>query len=189
MPVNLPTYDPTTHNFTYSMSVLPGVEVFIDPQVAEGYDYRIGTGDPNFQSVELPTGIGDGFYDLYTFDGSGNPVLRMHDLAGGTTFDFGAGGVDAFRVLGIELSALLDPTDVTAFVTGLTFTGAGEFTGTQTPLVVDLAVPEPPALAVLALAFGSLCLAKRRSTAHQRAPRSRPPIGHSPAILGEKPQR
>ena len=144
VPVNLPTYDPTTHSYTYSMSVVPGVEVFIDPQVAEGYDYRTGMGDPNFQSAELPTGIGDGLYDLYTFDAHGDPVLQVHDLAGGTVFDFGLGGVDAFRVLGIELSAMIDPTDVTSFVTGLTFTGAGDFTGSQTPLVVDTsAVPEP----------------------------------------------
>lgn len=165
VPVNLPTYDPATHNYTYSMSVAPGVEVFIDPQVAEGYDYRTGAGDPNFQSVELPTGIGDGLYDLYTFDGLGDPVLQAHDLAGGTVFDFGLGGVDAFRVLGIELSAMIDPTDVTSFVTGLTFTGAGDFTGTQTPLVA--AVPEPSGAPLLVTEL--VALAAVGSGARRRA--------------------
>jgi hypothetical protein len=173
VPVNLPTYNPTTHNFTYSMSVQPGVEVFIDPQVAEGYDYRIGAGNPDFQSVELPTGVGDGLYDLYTFDSRGNPVLKVHDFAGGTVFDFGPGGVDAFRVLGIEDSALIDPTNVTAFVTGLTFSGAGEFSGTQTPLVIDLPVPEPPGLAVLALGLVSLGIGKWGRLGSSRLPRDR----------------
>ena len=168
VPVNLPTYDPATHNYTYSMSVVPGVEVFIDPQVAEGYDYRTGAGDPNFQSVELPTGIGDGLYDLYTFDAHGDPVLQFHDLEGGKVFDFGLGGVDAFRVLGIELSAMIDPTDVTAFVTGLTFTGAGDFTGTQTPLAVDTsAVPEPSG--ALLLVTGLVALAAVGGGTRRRA--------------------
>ena len=169
VPVNLPTYDPLTHNFTYSMSVVPGVEVFIDPQIAEGYDYRIGAGNPNFQSVELPQGIGDSLYDLYLFDSEGNLVLLQHDLAGGTVFDFGPGGLDAFRVLGIELSAMVDPTDITAFVTGLTFTGAGDFTGTQTPLVVDVsAVPEPPGLLLLMIGIAALVAARGGMSARNR---------------------
>jgi hypothetical protein len=39
-------------------------------------------------------------------------------------------------VLGIAKAAELSPTDTTAFITELTFTGTGRFTGTQTPITV-----------------------------------------------------
>lgn len=47
------------------------------------------------------------------------------------------GGVDRFRVLGIESSAGLDPNNVTAFVTGLAFVTDGQFTGTMTPIIAQ----------------------------------------------------
>lgn len=52
------------------------------------------------------------------------------------TFDFVndghiAGGVDRFQVLGIEASVGLDPFELTAFVTGLTFVANGTFNGTM----------------------------------------------------------
>jgi hypothetical protein len=38
---------------------------------------------------------------------------------------------------------MLDPDNVTAFITGLTFVRSGDFTGTMTPLTVEVTVPEP----------------------------------------------
>ena len=118
--------------YSFHATVVEGQTIFIDPLVAIGYDYAIGTGNPNFASVTLPTGIGDNSFDLYLFDGT-NWVFKTH-LTGGDTYTFDPGGVDRFRILGIEPSAGLDPQNPTAFITGLTFVSSGEFTGTMTPL-------------------------------------------------------
>ena len=70
----------------------------------------------------------------------------------------GAGGLSRFRVGDIETAAGLDPSNTTAFVTGLSFTGSGSFTGTQTPITVNVPdrVPEPPMLALLLVAQAGL---------------------------------
>jgi hypothetical protein len=125
-------------------SVGPNSVTFIDPVVAVGYEYAIGLGDPNFASVLLPD-VGDGVYDV-VFNNLHHTVLADQQ------FFFPQGGVSAFTVLGIELSAELDPNDVNAFVTGLTFVSAGSFTGTMTPLtqqVPDGSVPLPATLLLL----------------------------------------
>lgn len=170
--VNLPVLQPDG-SYLFNMTVQPGETYFIDPEVAIGYDYAIGAGNPNFASVLLPVGIGDGLYDLWGFDDADQLVLLADDLAGGQVFDFGAGGVSRFRVLGIETSAGLDPLNTTAFITGLTFTGAGQFTGTQTPITVDVPVPEPSTLALLMAALGA-------SAWRRRARRPDPKCGRAP---------
>ena len=121
---------------------------FVDPFVAVGYDFAIGAGDPNFASVILPD-VGDGLFELLF--GS-----ESHVVADGDQFFFPAGGVGEFGVRGIETSAMLDPGNVTAFITGLTFVNPGSFTGTMTPItafVPDAVVPQPATLALLALGF------------------------------------
>lgn len=80
------------------MAVLAGQTYYIDPVVAVGYDYAIGLGDPNFQSALLPVGIGDGLNHIFGHDSLNEMVLLVHDLVGGSVFDFGIGGVDWFRV-------------------------------------------------------------------------------------------
>jgi len=161
-PVNLPV---VLDNgvYKYDIAVQPGVTYYLDPQVAIGYDFQIGAGDPNFRSVLLPANIGDGLYDIWGHDAGGQLTELAHDWHGGNVFDFGAAGVDFFRILGIETSAALDPNNTTAFVTGVTFTGRGGFTGTQTPITANVDVPEPPALALAGLALFALSLVRRRT--------------------------
>ena len=101
--------------------------------------------------------VGDDFYSLSFAIGS---VIETHILHAGDQFLFPTGGVGAFSVRGIELSAGLDPTDSTAFITGLTFVNAGNFTGTMTP--VTEAIPEPETYAMMLAGLGLLGLAARR---------------------------
>lgn len=145
--------------FVFDVQVVAGETYYIDPLVATGYDYAIGLGDPNFRSVSLPF-IGDGLFDIFGFDAFNNLIQLADDFHAGDIFDFGASGVSRFRVTGIETSAGLDPDSPTAFVTGLTFTGAGRFTGTQTPLVVQ--VPEPGSFALLILGVAGLVVIRKR---------------------------
>jgi PEP-CTERM motif len=162
--VNLPV---TLENGSYkfNIAVQPGTTYYLDPAVAIGYDYRIGVGDASFRSVVLPAGIGDGLYDIFGLGANGATTLLAHDWAAGASFDFGAAGVDAFRVGGIEASAGIDPANVTGFVTGMTFTRQGLFTGTQTPITLDVAaaVPEPQTYALFALGLLAIGWRSRRN--------------------------
>jgi hypothetical protein len=118
--------------YHFSVSVSAGSIVFIDPDPAIGYEYAIASSDPNFRSVVLPQ-AGDNKFYLHTLDGTAWTYRGVLDS--GVAFDFGPAGVSRFRVTGIEPSAGLDPSDPTAFVTGLTFVADGRFTGTMTPLL------------------------------------------------------
>lgn len=120
--------------------VTAGVPILIDPIVVEGYDYAIGEGDPLFASVVFPQGIGDGLYELSYLD-------QSLTIAGGVEHVF-AGGVSAFSVRGIEASAGLSPDDPLAFVTTLTFVADGTFSGTMTPVTVEV-IPEPGTWALM----------------------------------------
>lgn len=140
--------------FEFNLAVEAGKEYFIDPLVAVGYDYQIGAGNPNFKTVLLPTGIGDGWYELYMWDNGA--WVKLADIEGGQQYDFGATGVDRFRVMGIETGAGLSPDDPSAFITGLQFAGTGFFTGTMTAVTVD--VPEPGSLALAGLALALLAV-------------------------------
>jgi hypothetical protein len=158
---------PTIHNGVYYFridSVGPSSVTFIDPKIAIGYDYAIGAGDPNFASVILPD-VGGGHFDL-SFQLGGKTVTDALDE--GVQFFFGTGGVSAFEVTGIDPSAMLDPGNAGAFVTGLTFVSAGEFTGTMTPITISTSVPEPSTWALTLLGFAGLGFAGYRRT------RSRP---------------
>lgn len=148
--------------YKFDITVVPGETYYLDPEVAIGYDFAIGVGDPNFRSVVLPTGIGDDLYDIFGLNDASEPILLAEDWMGGVVYDFGVGGLSGFRILGIETSAGLDPASTTAFVTGVVFTGAGTFTGTQTPITVTVSVPEPGTLALLGLGLAGLAAARRR---------------------------
>lgn len=140
------------------MSVVAGLEVFIDPTIAVGYDYQIGAGDPNFASVQLPSIQAGTFSLAYNVGGS----LLSTMVAPGGTFTFPTGGVSEFEVTGIDPSLLLDPNNTTAFVTGLTFTADGLFTGTQTPITINVAAPEPASFTVLTSSVLGVVLARCR---------------------------
>ena len=120
--------------YFFDIDVQSGAAIFIDPPVALGFDYEIGPGNPHFESVLLPE-VGDNIFDLYLWNGS---EYKYHASVGsGVQFSFPSGGVNRFRVLGIEASAGLNPNNVTAFITGLTFVSDGQFTGTMTPIVAE----------------------------------------------------
>jgi hypothetical protein len=165
LPVVEPGVNGAAPLFHFDISRVGSQQIFIDPLVAKGYTYKIGVGNPNFASVLLPTGIGDGLYTIVLDDGS------TFGATGGTSFAFAAGGVGKFTVLGIEESAGLNAADPTAFLTGLTFASAGSFTGTMQAVV---AIPEPSTW--LMLFTGLLLLA-----AHRRAQ------GAAPAALASAP--
>jgi hypothetical protein len=153
--INLPTTVPvpTTSGLfagpLYSFNVAnvgPSSVTYIDPVSAYGYVYKIGAGNPNFASVIPVTNVGNGIYQLLVWNGT-EYVLVDPSFAAGEEFNFlthgFANGVFQFEIIGIDPAAGLSPTDITAFVTGLTFTSIGSFTGTMEPLSVDTTAPVP----------------------------------------------
>lgn len=82
----------------------------------------------------------------------------------GVEHQFAGFGVDRFRIAGIETSAGLDPNDMTAFVTGLTFVGSDVVSMRMEPvttLVNAATVPEPTILALIGLGLAGLSYSRR----------------------------
>jgi hypothetical protein len=152
-----------TPSYSFNITNVGGDTIFIDPLIAIGYDYAVGDGDPFFKTVVLPSGIGDDVYEIIVGDVS-------YIVNAGEVFDFTKyilAGVEAFRVMGIEISAGLDPFDATAFVTGLSFVGTGNFTGTMTPVIVR--VSEPATIALLGGGMFLLMWLRRGRPANKRS--------------------
>ena len=146
-------------SYSFHAPVNANTPIFIDPQLAIGYTYKIGLGDPNFASVTLPTVNGTTNYTILLSDGQHLTVLpnQTFNFTGIAGF---AGGVSAFEVLGISPSSALNPFDPNAFVTELTFVSAGEFTGTMDPITA--AVPEPSTWAMMLIGFAGIGFAAYR---------------------------
>jgi len=142
------------------LNVNPADTWWLDPEVAIGYDYSSST--VNFASVTVPgsgvgdADIGDGLFDIYLFDtGTGDFTNLVATLdgsdPGNNTFTFTSSGVDQFSIRGIEVSAGLDPDDVTAFSAGVTFVGNGATTVQMDALRVNLpSAPIPGTVLLMA---------------------------------------
>ncbi|KQY81147.1 MULTISPECIES: PEP-CTERM sorting domain-containing protein [Roseateles] len=171
--IALPTMKPvpTTSGLlagpVYSFNVAdvgPEHITFIDPVVATGFSYAIGGTDPNFKAVQVASNVGDGLYEVWTWDG-GAWQKSADAIAAGTSFDFTAhgfaAGVDRFQIRGIEASANVNAFDVTGFVTGLSFVAEGNFTGTMQAITVE-AIPEPATWALWLAGAAALLTWRRR---------------------------
>lgn len=132
--------------FVFEFTPTLNVPVFIDPIISIGYDYEILGGDNLITSVLLPTLSGDlDGYEIYAL-GDTSAAGLLGTVKGGESFLFAA-GVKGFSLRDIDEAAMLDPTNPTAFVTGLTFANDDAVTISQTP--VTAAVPEPETWAML----------------------------------------
>lgn len=135
----LPVIVTPEEGFIFNFEIEPDTIIWIDPEVAIGYEYEVSSG-PNMASVTLPSGFGDDTYDLYLWDtGLGEFIDSGLDLFAGVEFDlttFDPNGLNAFAIRGIEESAGVDPNDPTAFVTGLTFIAGGAVSMSQRPVTI-----------------------------------------------------
>jgi PEP-CTERM motif len=155
-PVNVPVSSVNSVGqtvYSFNINVSHGQSVNLDPAAALGYIFSIGNSNStlNFASVKLPDLGLSHPYGLYVWNGSS--FVHAADLLANTLFDFGPTGVSMFEVLGIDPSLGLDPNSATAFVTQVTFTADGVFTGTMTAIT---AVPEPSTWAMLLLGFAGI---------------------------------
>ena len=152
-PLELPSETPlgvnsVTYDFNFNVAAKDAYD--IDPAIARGFVYETGAGEPNFASVELPNIGNPNDYKLFVWNGSS--FVFATNLGADTVFNFGAGGVREFEVLGISPNLGLNVFDSNDFVTQVAFTGPGTFTGTMTPVVV----PKSSTWAMMLLGFVGL---------------------------------
>jgi hypothetical protein len=156
--------DDVDGSWEFEFSISDNEVVFIDPDVAIGYDYVVESG-PEIASVILPTGF-DADYELWLMGASGWEFTD--NLTAEEEYLFGPDGVTEFRVLGIDTTNMIDPDDALAFVTGLSFVESGDVVMTQTPITEFVASPtsvsEPRMFFVLLTAFGLFAIRARKKT-------------------------
>lgn len=145
---------------------LPEVEagetIWFDPDVSTGYTYTAGNGG-QFASVTAPTLLSvndaDGYLITIT-DSLG--VEHTEALMAGQTLDFPF-PVTTFTLTGINEDLMLDPTDATAFVTGVSFENTGSYTVSQAAIITSTtSVPAPSSIAVFLLSLVGISVARRR---------------------------
>lgn len=138
--------------------------IFLDPEVAVGYEYTVSGGGIQFASVQLPQLLDDSEYTVTFDDGLGGEISV--NLSAGVVYAFPAGGVSEFTVTGIDISEMLDPNDDTAFVTGVTFTGfttLGSATVDITQQAITAPIPEPASVLLCGIGLVAAAACRRRS--------------------------
>jgi hypothetical protein len=177
-----PTSVAADGTMTFGFVARPNVPVVIDPDVAIGYTYEIESGPAGAYIATAEwedLGDVDG-YDIY--DLSGNLIVSGFIPGIGNILDFRdifeniLGRTDwdeltGFEVRGIDESLGLDPNNIVAFKTSLTFggfTAASAFQVTQKPTVTFVpggAVPEPATWAMMigGLAIVGASMRRRRT--------------------------
>ncbi|AMJ95134.1 hypothetical protein AVL56_13035 [Alteromonas stellipolaris] len=144
---------------------LPEVEagetIWFDPDVSTGYTYTAGNGG-QFASVTAPTllSVNDADGYLITFTDSLG-VEETKALMAGQTLDFPF-PVTTFTLTGINEDLMLDPTDPTAFVTGVSFEDTGSYTVSQAAIITSTtSVPAPSSIAIFLLSLVGISLARK----------------------------
>ena len=120
-----------TESFWFDFNSTGGI-VWIDPEVAVGYDYVVYTSH-QITEVTIPSGYGDNVFDLFLQDSAGAWYDTGTDIYATLTYSF-SNPVSAMSIRGIEPNSMLNPSDPTAFVTGLTFDTNGTVVMTMTPV-------------------------------------------------------
>lgn len=140
--------------------------LWIDPVVAVGYRYELGTtSTTKFATVQMP-GLGtvndtDG-YEVWLFNGTS--WYLGGTVAAGGIFSFPTGGVTMFEIRGISPDLGLLPSNDLAFPVGITVTNAGVADLIMTALTVDtgMPIPAPDTLSLTGLGLAALAAVTRR---------------------------
>lgn len=144
---------------------------WLDPDVAVGYTYNV-TGGPLFATYQAPTLPFDNDYELFdSSDSCSTFTSSLGSISGGTPYTFGT-PVNCFAIKGIDVANMLDPTNTSAFVAGVTFDSIGTVSVTQTP-ITQFVVPGPLPLLGVGAAF-----------AYSRKLRKRIKTSKTPQVMG-----
>lgn len=155
----------TDAGFQFDFNAPADEIVFIDPEIAIGYDYVVDSQlDIRFAAMLVPEALpgGDAMFELL-LEGL-DPII----FAAGAEVDltiYNPEGFNRFGIRGIDVAESLDPTDTFAFVTGLRFTADGPVRVVQTPVtaVVGVSVPEPSTLVLIMTAMLLGAATRRRA--------------------------
>ena len=94
--------------YSFHITVVGGQTYFVDPKVATGYDFSLGSGDPNFKSVTLPLIAGTSSYTIVLPDGQ-KITVNPNQTFDFTTISAYVTGVSSFEVTGINPSSNVNP--------------------------------------------------------------------------------